>query len=127
MTCPHLNATIHYAEGYDCNDCGKSWRVPAQFKAIFARWDKLETEAEEAWAKKKARRTVKDVAVGEESGVAITPAVAALFTDEKPELGRVWKCEKCHRAPRRHPDFANNWKWKTERGFLKHKCLGGER
>ena len=60
--------------------------------------------------------------------VNISPSVAALFTDDVavvlPKLGQIWKCEKCRDAPRRHPDFANNWKWKTEKGFLGHRCLG---
>lgn len=98
--------------------------MPAQFKAIIARFVRIEQEAVEAWEKKKARKTVKDVAAGDERGAQITPAVAANFTDDVPEIGKIWKCEKCHLAPRRHPDFANKWKWKTERGFNGHKCLG---
>ena len=123
MLCSHANA-IYSADGSTCPDCGDVWRAPYFLKSVIARWNVLAQQAETDWAKKRARKTVKDMVVGEEKGAAITPAVAALFTDDQPELGKVWKCEACHKAPRRHPDFANNWKWKTENGFLNHKCLG---
>ena len=123
--CSHANL-IYSADGSTCPDCGDVWRAPYFLRAVILKWNAAEAEEEARRLKKLARKTVKDVTVGDEAGVAITPAMAALLTDEKPELGRVWKCEACHRAPRRHPDFANNWKWKTENGFLNHKCLGAK-
>ena len=39
-------------------------------------------------------------------------------------VGGIWKCEKCEAAPPKYKDYPNNYKWKTEKGFLGHKCLG---
>ena len=61
---------------------------------------------------------------------AVTAARRApvLFAEPSSEavkpVGGIWKCEKCKAAPPRYKDYPNSWKWKTERGFLNHKCLG---
>lgn len=55
---------------------------------------------------------------------------APILFEETPEaetvkpVGGIWKCEKCKAAPPRYKDYPNNYKWKTEKGFLGHKCLG---
>lgn len=110
---------IHYPlaaspDGQHCSACGYKWRAPYFLRRVIAVWDRSVAADEQKRAAKAAKG----------QSVEITPAVAALFTDDLPQIGQVWKCEKCHRAPRRHPDFANNWKWKTEKGYLQHKCLG---
>lgn len=122
-TCYHYPLATSL-DGQHCSACGYQWRAPYFLRVVIAKWSAAEMAEEEKRAKKAARKTVKDVAVGEERGVEIAPAVAALFTDSVPEIGKVWKCLKCKEAPRRHPEFPNNWKWKTQRGFEGHKCLG---
>jgi len=121
--CCH-SSLITTPDGMHCPDCEYQWRAPYFLRAVIQKWSAAEAEEEAKRLKKLARKTVKDVAVGEEKGVTIAPAVAALFTDAQPELGKVWTCEACRRAPRRLAEFPNNWKWKTEKGFLNHKCLG---
>lgn len=49
-------------------------------------------------------------------GNAVSEAVAP--------VGGVWKCGKCKAAPPRYANYPNNYKWKTEKGFLNHNCLG---
>lgn len=57
--------------------------------------------------------------------VTLARCAPVLFDDAavKP-IGGVWICEKCKDAPRKHPDWPNSYKWKTEKGFRGHKCLG---
>ena len=113
--------------GFSCSACGYVWDAPYflayQLRLIRQGNEEMERKAEEKRAKKDARKPV-DI---EPVGVVISPSVAAYFTDDPSfvgELGKVYKCEKCHKAPRRHPDFANKWKWKTAKGFNEHRCLG---
>jgi hypothetical protein len=72
-------------------------------------------DAEEKEAKKAAKKAAKATGVPVE--------VVTVAAEPKP-LGYVWVCEKCKAAPRKHPDWPNNYKWKREKNFLAHKCLG---
>jgi hypothetical protein len=72
-------------------------------------------DAEEKEAAKKAKKAAKLAGVPVE--------VVAVAAGPKP-LGYVWVCERCKAAPPKYKDYPNNYKWKTEKGFLGHKCLG---
>ena len=95
---------------------------PLIFRRIVEGWVRAEQIEEE----KRAAKLAKKAARAKPEGVTISPAVAAYFTDDpaaiKP-VGYVWVCQMCKAAPRKHPDFSNSYKWKTEKGFLNHKCL----
>lgn len=97
---------------------------PYFLRAVVQKWARAELEAVEKEEKKRAKKEAK---AAEREGVAVSPEAVALFTDApvatKP-LGGVWICEKCKAAPPRYKDYPNNYKWKTEKGFLNHKCLG---
>jgi len=109
--------TLTFTErGFSCSACGDEYVAPYFLRAVISKWNRATAEMEAKLAKKEAKRA-------EKQGVQIAPAVAAYFTDDPAVVGE-YKCEKCHKAPRRHPDFANKWKWKTAKGFEGHKCLG---
>lgn len=118
--------------GLSCSACGYRWQAPYflryQMRAQQQAHEAIEAGLEAKRLKKEAKAQ-RAVAIASEGDVQalISPSVAAYFTDDVAvvgALGKVWKCEKCHRAPRKHPDFANKWKWKTAKGFEGHKCLG---
>lgn len=121
--------------GTSCSACGDTWTAPYFLRAVVSKWNAASLEFEQKLEAKEAKRLAKaadhpvnigDAVVEQITAVNISPSVAAYFTDDVAVIGKPleYKCEKCHKAPRRHPDFANKWKWKTAKGFEGHKCLG---
>lgn len=98
---------------------------PLMFRRVVESWARAEQIEEEKRAARKAKKAAKDAP----EAAIISPEVEAYFTDDpaatKP-VGGFWICKICKDAPRKHPDWPNNYKWKTEKGFLNHKCLGGK-
>lgn len=80
------------------------------FNSLAAAQKTLEAKA----AAKEAKRAAK--------AAGVTAEVVPVASSEPKPLGYVWTCEKCKAAPRKHPDWPNNWK--REKNFLNHKCLG---
>lgn len=82
------------------------------FNSLAAAQKALEAKA----AAKEAKRAAK--------AAGVTVEAAPVVSSEPKPLGYVWTCEKCKAAPPRYKDYPNNYRWKTEKGFLGHKCLG---
>ena len=108
LTCDCSASLITDADGHHCPACGWSWRAPYFLRVVLDRWRRLEAEAEAKRAEKAAKK----------AGIAVAPVADA------PQQGGVFVCMACKSAPRRYSDFPNTWKWKTEKGFREHRCLG---
>lgn len=92
------------ADGHHCSACGWSWRAPHLLRSVWV------LPPEEMRVSLKKRRET----------LAATVAPVA----DAPTQGGVFVCLACKSAPQRYRDFPNTWRWKTERGFQQHKCLG---
>lgn len=89
--------------GTSCSVCGDTWTAPYFLRAVVSKWNAASLEFEQKLASKEAKRLAK-AGVGNTDtrsetpvniGVAISPGVAALFTDDVAVIGKPleYKCE----------------------------------
>lgn len=86
----------------------------------------------EAKRLKKEAKAQKAVDIGDAGVlpvVSISPSVAACFTDDLPAVDPAfsngyWRCTKCRDGKEKYYGYPNNWKWKREKSYREHKCVG---